>query len=556
MKTNSLKNLGKQNKVTVAGLLLLVFLGVKHYMDTRAGAIGSGDSWLTGQYMVLFVVCLLGALLFGYLLYGGWKLEHVFVAAGLFFGGLFLCVLPPLSAPDEVSHYISAYQLSSHIMGKPANYKTGHVLVRAEDWFLEDVNGEYQYELDGDALVAVHQEEMDATVLGQTLTEDTYKKIHELGLFHHAAVPGAAGADQTPVYAVSTYPPVVTTPPAYVPQAVGITLARLLGMNSLGLAYLGRLFNLFFYVGMTFLAMKRLPFGKEALFGVALLPMTLHLTGSMSYDAMILALAFYFTAVCLDLAFEKEKVRVLDIVVLAAVVAVMGPCKMVYAVLMALCFLIPVRKFGGWRNYLLSAAAVLAAFVIAMVLVNSQTIAIYTSETETYVTWAEEAGYSLGQLLSNPKLLFQMFYNTFVWQAEYYHLTMIGAYLGNVDVVLDVPYLAVMFFSLGLLGLSFRKPGETLKISMGQRCFIWIVCLGCAGAVMFSMLLAWTPVSSKVITGVQGRYFLPFLPVLLMSLKNNTVVLTKDVNRTLLYLMCVADCYVILRLFSIVSMRL
>ena len=81
MKTNSLKNLGKQNKVTVAGLLLLVFLGVKHYMDTRAGAIGSGDSWLTGQYMVLFVVCLLGALLFGYLLYGGWKLEHVFVAA-------------------------------------------------------------------------------------------------------------------------------------------------------------------------------------------------------------------------------------------------------------------------------------------------------------------------------------------------------------------------------------------------------------------------------------------------------------------------------------------
>ena len=41
MKTNSLKNLGKQNKVTVAGLLLLVFLGVKHYMDTRAGPSGA-----------------------------------------------------------------------------------------------------------------------------------------------------------------------------------------------------------------------------------------------------------------------------------------------------------------------------------------------------------------------------------------------------------------------------------------------------------------------------------------------------------------------------------
>lgn len=576
----------KIDRIAVASLILLVFFGIRHYMDTRAGTIESADAWLTNWYMILFAAGLAGVIVLGYLLYSGRKLEYVFVAAGLFFGGLFLCVLPPLSAPDEVSHYISAYQLSNHLMGKQANYKTGHVMVRAEDWFLEDVTGEYQYEVDGDTLVAVNQEATSSIVLGQTLMESTYGEIHRLGFFKHADVSGTkirdSGADGTgdreedgmedsqkvndgqpasqdeaePGYAVSTYPPVVTTPLAYVPQAVGITLARLLGMNSIGLAYLGRLFNLLFYVGMTFLAMRRLPFGKEVLFGVALLPMTLHLTGSMSYDAIILALAFYFTAVCLDLAYNKEKVQVYDIVVLAAVVAVMGPCKMVYAVLMALCFLIPVRKFGGWRNYILSAVAVLAAFVIAMVLVNSQTIAIYTSETETYVTWAEEAGYSMGQLLSSPKLLFKMFYNTLIWQAEYYHLTMIGAYLGNVDVVLDVPYLIVMLLSLGLLGLSFRKPGETLKISKGQRYLIWLVCLGCAGAVMFSMLLAWTPVSSRVITGVQGRYFLPFLPVLLMSFKNDLVVLTKDISRTVLYLMCVADCYVLFRLFSIVSMRL
>lgn len=591
MKRNRLENpkeqkLEKRNKITIASLILLVFFGIRHYMDTRAGAVESADAWLTSWYMILFAAGLAGVIVLGYLLYSGRKLEHVFVAAGLFFGGLFLCVLPPLSAPDEVSHYISAYQLSNHLMGKQANYKTGHVMVRAEDWFLEDVTGEYQYEVDGDTLVAVNQEETSSIVLGQTLMESTYWEIHRLGFFKHADVSGTKirdrGVDGTgdleedgmedsqkvnngqpdsqdeaePGYAVSTYPPVVTTPLAYVPQAVGITLARLLGMNSIGLAYLGRLFNLLFYVGMTFLAMRRLPFGKEVLFGAALLPMTLHLTGSMSYDAIILALAFYFTAVCLDLAYNKEKVQVCDIVVLAAVVAVMGPCKMVYAVLMALCFLIPVRKFGGWRNYILSAGAVLAAFVIAMVLVNSQTIALYTSETETYVTWAEEAGYSMGQLLSSPKLLFKMFYNTLLWQAEYYHLTMIGAYLGNVDVVLDVPYLIVMLLSLGLLGLSFRKPGETIKISKGQRYLIWLICLGCAGAVMFSMLLAWTPVSSRVITGVQGRYFLPFLPVLLMSFKNDLVVLTKDISRTVLYLMCVADCYVLFRLFSIVSMRL
>ena len=73
---------------------------------------------------------------------------------------------------------------------------------------------------------------------------------------------------------------------------------------------------------------------------------------------------------------------------------------------------------------------------------------------------------------------------------------------------------------------------------------------------MLSMLLAWTPIGSKVISGVQGRYFLPFLPVLLMALKNDALVLTRERNRKILYLMCCTDVYVALRLYSIVSMRL
>ena len=549
MEKNNMKFLEKKkfNSFYSFSMIALLLLGVKHFMDTRAGAAASGDAWLNGWYLLLLFLCVAGAGVLGYLLYSGRKLEHIFVAAGLWFGSLYLFVLPPLSAPDEISHYISAYQLSSHLMGKPANYKTGHVLVRAEDWFLEDVYGEYQYETDGTTLVAVNQEETDGDVLGRTLTEETYRIIHEIGLSRDSE------SDMT---AVSTYPPVVTTPFGHLPQAIGIVIARILGMNSLGLAYMGRFFNLLFYVGLTFLAMKRLPFGKEVLFGTALLPMTLHLSGSMSYDTVILALVFYFTAVCLDLAYKRDKVRLVDVITLMVLAAVMGPCKMVYAVLLGLCFLIPVQKFGGWRNYILSAFGVLAAFVAAMVLVNSQTIAVYATETESYVMWAEEAGYSFGQLLSNPALMFKMFYNTMIWQAEYYHLTMIGAYLGNVDVVLDVPYLVVALLSFCLLGLAFRKPGETLRITGKQRIWIWVVCAGCGAAVLFSMLLAWTPVSSAVITGVQGRYFLPFLPILLMSLKNETVVLTKNVDRTLLFLMCLSNSYVLFRLFSIVSMRL
>ena len=108
----------------------------------------------------------------------------------------------------------------------------------------------------------------------------------------------------------SMYPPVTTTPVAYGPQALGMALVRAMDWGTLPLLYLGRLCNLVFFVFMTWLAMKRLPFGKEVLFGTALLPMTLHLSSSFSYDAMIMGCMFYFTAVCLDLAYEKERAGV------------------------------------------------------------------------------------------------------------------------------------------------------------------------------------------------------------------------------------------------------
>lgn len=543
MDKSSGKRNGGQKKlpgIYLTGILVIIVFAVIHLMDVRAGAAGSKDGWLVGNYIALSIAALAGTAGLGWLFFyeKGWPLERIYLISCMVYGMLYLMVLPPLSAPDEVSHYISAYKLSNQMMGKPATHEDGHVLVRSEDLFIEDIYGERLRNPDSN--------HVDSKVLGQELTEETYSILHDMEWF--------SGGDGE--IAVSSQPPVRTTPLAYIPQAAGITLARLFHMGSIGLLYLGRLMNLIFYGGVVYLAMKRMPFGKEVMFGVAMLPMTLHLAGSMSYDVMILAMSFYFTAICLDLAFARDRVRIWDVLLLAGIMAVLGPCKMVYGGIMGLCLLIPVKKFGGWKNYLVSAFAVLGVFMAAMILVNTQTIAAYATETESYVAWAEEAGYSLTMLIHNPGLLFKMFYNTLIWQAEHYHLTMIGAYLGNIDLVLDVPYLLVVFLSLCLMGLSFRKPGESIVISGGKRVWIWVLCLSCAGLTCLSMLIAWTPVSSLTIAGVQGRYFLPILPIFLLTIKNNLIVLSKNVDRTILFMMCCVNAYGLLRLFSIVSIRL
>ena len=73
---------------------------------------------------------------------------------------------------------------------------------------------------------------------------------------------------------------------------------------------------------------------------------------------------------------------------------------------------------------------------------------------------------------------------------------------------------------------------------------------------MTAMLVGWTPISSTVIEGVQGRYLIPVIPFVMMCLKNDRIVRTDGWDERLIFVVCALDCYVVLRLFSIVSMRL
>lgn len=555
----TVKGMEKIDWLWIAGLGGLFVFGLWHYGDVKAGAQACGDTWLMGNYAALLGTSLVLTGLLGWLFLGKpggklWKLEQIYPFAGLSMGVLYLLVFPPLSGPDEISHYISAYQLSSHMLGQPSNSRDGHVLVRGQDWFLEDIYGEYMYsEEDGFwTKTGTKEDSGQVLVLGQVLTEETYRLVYES--FQDGQKPVRAGESEH--LAVSPYPPVVTTPAAYIPQALGISLARILNLNSVWLAYLGRIGNLLFFVAMTGLAIKKAPFGKEILAGVGLLPMTLHLSATFSYDVWILAWMFYFTAYCLNLAFAQELVRGKDVAVLAVSMALAGPCKMVYTVLMGLCLLIPVKKFGSWKKWTLSAGIVFGAWVLAMIFINRQVVSAYVApETENYIGWAEETGYSLGMLLRQPRRTIQLFYNTLARQSEGYHMSMIGNYLGNLDPVLDVPYPVALAFTGCLLCLAFRKPGESLVFTGGKRLWVWFLCLTCMGALMFSMLIAWTPVSSDVINGVQGRYFLPFLPVFLMTLKNDVLVMTRWGERGILYGMYGMNAYVAVRIFSIVSMR-
>ena len=597
-------------------------LGVWHFLDVRASVTETGHHWLYGWYGGLFFVSMVVLVGVGIFIFGKnwkffdsvscgsekklvskkelvsrkesgsktecWKLPGLFFGTVMCLGILYMLVLAPLSAPDEVSHYISAYELSNRFLGLPGTDEDGYIYIRAEDDWIEDVNQEFrdwkekseQETLNG---ANKENEETDGRkpiILGQTLKEETYVAIHNggtvsdqstepsvdsesaegsAGTDRGAGAGDSAGTDSSGKMAglrVSRQPSVRTTPLAYVPQALGFTLARVLGLNSIALLYLGRFLNLLLFAAVGTLTIKRLPFGRNVFFGVSILPMSLHLAASLSYDVVILAFTGYFTAVCLDLAYKAETVKVKDVAALAVVMAVMGPCKMVYGAIAGFCLLIPVKKFGNWGKWTVSAAAVLGSFLAAMAVVNLRTVTMYTKESDSYVAWAEEAGYSFAELIHQPVRVLQLFYNTVAWQGESLYSGMLGESLGNRDAVLNTPYVVILLLTACLVILALKKPGEEIFMKIRDRLWIWFICLVIFAALMFSMLLAWTPKSSNMVQGVQGRYMLPLLPVFLFTLKNQRVVRTGTDDRLILYTMVAADVYVILRIFAVVCLRL
>ena len=531
-------------------VLAVAVLGGWHYLETQRGAAASGNIWLCDMYIRLFAAAAIFLAVFGILLFmpgmegkGGkllvkWKkvrIEWCAFLAVLVLGCMYLVVLPPLSAPDEIAHFSTAYGISNQMMGMDATDEYGFVLIRKEDEFLQNVE-----------LVNDDEERIS---LGRTLTHYTWHKI----------------ADRiTPVTILEGQKEMISsvngmnhsTPVSYLVPAIGITTARLLGVNCILLAFLGRFFNLLFYAAFVYGAVKVLPFGKTVLFGVSILPMALHLAASFSYDTFLMGMCFFFGSYCMHLAYAKPQVTWKDILLLALLAAAFGPCKMVYAVMMGFAFLIPVKKFGGWKQWIISAASVLAAFGAAMILVNMATITNYAVSTDTYVEWAGETTYSLIWIKHHFQDFLRVMYDSLVHLGDEWTLQLFGSMLGNLDPVLSVPFAVIAAMAACLVLLGLKHAGEALYMKPWQKVWICLIAFGCLLGLMGAMLIAWTPLSSPVVEGVQGRYLLPVIPFVFMCLKSDKVVRTAGKDETLLFAMCAMNCYVVLRLFSIVSLRL
>ncbi len=211
--------------LAAGSILLLMFLFVRTYMKTIVG-IPSPEFEPVRRFYWWFIVfgcgflAALAFLLWIKDVFNQWLFPLVVIGLGTFY----LFALTPFTAPDEAAHFVTAYRLSSQMMGKQA--------VAGDDFF-KHATPEEKERLKKGANVLVRSGD-DVSGLYAEPGQRTYNRI----------LTELFSLDHSQSETVREEVPVNATPVVYLPQAAGITLARLLHLGYIPLVYLGRFMNL------------------------------------------------------------------------------------------------------------------------------------------------------------------------------------------------------------------------------------------------------------------------------------------------------------------------
>lgn len=128
---------------------------------------------------------------------------------------------------------------------------------------------------------------------------------------------------------------------------------------------------------------------------------------------------------------------------------------------------------------------------------------------------------------------------------------MVGGTLGWFQEEIVAPDLMVVALTTTLFLSVFTSADD--ELALGVLCRASGVLLFLVGSLlaMAALLFSWTFTTDNVIYGVQGRYFLPFLPWLLLGLRSRRMRISADMIPILIFIISFLNIMNLTRIFSI-----
>ena len=441
----------------------------------------------------------------------------------LFFCLLMCFVFTPFSVPDEAHHFFSSYWLLDMLPG-------GHG-VASDGFYIR--SSDYDLYRNTDPYIS--------GVNYNDLIKGLFSTTSNLKIEKFSEISYTFGSENIP---------------AKIGSLVGLFLGLSFNLNSYLTFYLGRIGSIVVFVACSFFAFKTAPKGKCIIAFVSFLPMTLHLAASYSYDSGIIGYSLIVFSLLMKGFFSSDghlDSRFIALVFLFS--ALLAPCKVIYSGIICLFLLIPLSKFKSKRDGKFFKIGLVFVMLTSVILFRTASIASLTAQSGQSVRGLETGTfYTLSDIIFHPRHSFKMLMATFDSLGDFYWLTTLGYSLGwfqkslIMPTFLMLPYLVFGFMCLVGSALDDRYLAPKVAVA-----FVVAFLVAFAGAFV-SMWIGWTFNTEELIMGVQGRYFLPALPVLMFGLRTAKVRCEANVCNLVLYGTCLANCIYIVRLISIAAL--
>lgn len=305
----------------------------------------------------------------------------------------------------------------------------------------------------------------------------------------------------------------------YTPAAAGLLLGRALGLPNHEVFKAGRLFNAVIYAIVIFLAVRVTPVGKLTFAAIGLLPTAIFLSAHYSYDPWITSWSLLGLALFLKAATQGN--AGLSILQKAALIGApfiaVGP-KPIYCLAILLPLLLPANVFQSKQERRYFQIAVILAFLYSL---SSFMLSFLIdgpgrgdSRGGAGVNSTEQVAY----VLSNPAqytkdlISFMVHYlNPMNMQGLAVDYSGLGSFQGF-GVIISIIAACWLIDTM-----TSGKDYSPLLSSVAIRSFLILASVATVALIASALYVAFTPVGSHWIQGVQPRYLIPILPFALVA---------------------------------------
>ena len=423
------------------------------------------------------------------------KLEYLYAVIAIVFGGIFISIIPPGWSPDEPQHYWRSQSLShgnvfaDKFTSGESTYAGGPLTVNARD-FINSYGG-------------TADPEWPKTKLDYPMTKNEGVSVGQRDNGETAMVVFSATSKNTPF--------------VYLPYVIAMWIGNTLGLPLLASFTFAKILGLLTLVVAFFFAIRIIPKGKWLVFTLGLLPTTIVQATAITADVMTLAVTILFTAVVVREALSKKPITKLSFAAMFALIAGIGLVKASYLPIAALLLIIPMmRKEYRKPKILIIVGSLAVASALPGLLWLTSVLGIpdyypgNVSPSEQAAGVIQAPWNFLGVMAATylsdaQQIIHRGFFGSFIWDTV--QLPLIFNFAGIVAITLSA-----------LIASSREKVAYAFSTS--SKWLMWGIFTLLSATITYALYIYYTSVGEASSKGIQGRYFLPFALLPLLSIHN------------------------------------